>query len=139
MVPLPAEGRARRPRVLLAEDDDEMRALLALTLARDGYEVVEAADGARMLDALEQAVYAPRADRFDLIISDVRMPRLSGMDILAALRCSYCTTPVIMITAFGDDFVHAEARELGARAVLDKPFDLDVLRAAVHDAVLPDL
>ena len=125
----------RRPRVLLAEDDPEMRALVVLTVEQDGYEVVEVVDGAMMLDQLEAAVYAPTARRFDLIISDVRMPRLSGMDILAALHCSYCATPVIMITAFGDDFVHAEARELGARVVLDKPFDLDVLRAAVREAV----
>lgn len=129
----------RRPRVLLGEDDAEMRTLLAHTLAQDGYEVVEAPDGTSMLDELEQAVYAPRTGRFDLIISDIRMPRLSGLDILAALHCSSSTTPVIMITAFGDEMVHEEAREFGARAVLDKPFDMDALRIAVRDAVAPAL
>ena len=121
--------------MLLAEDDGEMRALIAEALTRDGYEVVEVADGEQLLDRIESAVRANRRHYFAVVISDIRMPRLSGMDVLAVLRCAYWRTPVILITAFGDAETHSEALELGAAATFDKPFDLDELRRAVHQAV----
>ncbi|MFN8544355.1 MAG: response regulator [Candidatus Binatia bacterium] len=131
----PLRLATRRPRILLAEDDVEMRGLIAAALEADGYDVVEAGDGLELLDALEIAASRPRDTRFQLMISDVRMPGLSGLDVLAALRCAEWTTPVIVITAFGDDDTHAEARELGAMRVFDKPFDLDDLRTAVRQVV----
>jgi FixJ family two-component response regulator len=63
------------------------------------------------------------------------MPRLSGLDLLAALRCSRWTTPVVLVTAYGDDETRAEARELGAAAFLDKPLDPEALRRAVAAAI----
>jgi DNA-binding NtrC family response regulator len=66
-----------------------------------------------------------------LIISDVRMPGVSGLDVLATLRREDWSTPVILMTAFGDLETRAEARRLGAKALFDKPFDVDDLRTAV--------
>jgi len=135
--PAPAADRTRRPgRILLAEDDAEMRALVAGALRADGYEVVEAKDGEELLRWIESTAQADGRNPFAVIVSDVRMPGLSGMDVLAVLQCSYRVTPVILITAFGDEELHAEAAELGAVAVFDKPFDLDDLRSAVR-AVAP--
>ena len=65
------------------------------------------------------------------------MPGLGGLDVLAILRCADWNTPVILITAFGDEATHAEGRDLGALAVFDKPFGVDLLRSAVREAMPP--
>jgi DNA-binding response OmpR family regulator len=128
-----------RPRlVLLAEDDDAFRHLIASILAQDGYEVLEAADGLGLLANIESTltVRRERADGF-LVVTDVRMPGLSGLDVLAILRCANRTTPVILITAFGDEATHAEGRELGAAAIFNKPFDVEKLRSTVLETIPP--
>jgi CheY-like chemotaxis protein len=127
--------KERKRRVLLAEDDPDMRRLLAARLRAAGHHVVEASDGVGIVDVIESMVWSEPPDAFDVIVSDVHMPGLSGLDVLAALRCSGLPTPVILITAFGDDDVHAEALELGAVAVLDKPIDPQALDAAVMQVV----
>ena len=132
--------KGRPGRILLAEDDPDMRVLLALTLEADGFEVVQVNDGARLVHQIGSAfLKADGRSTFDLIISDVRMPRLGGLDVLRALARLDVSTPFILITAFGDEALHAEARRLGAVAVLDKPFDIDELRAEVHRIVPPEL
>jgi DNA-binding response OmpR family regulator len=118
-------------RVFVAEDQPEMRALIARVLRQDGYEVIEASDGTALIDSLVRSM-VDDARMPDLIITDIRMPGASGLDVVARLRRSDWTTPIIFITAFGDDQAHAEARRLGAVGCLDKPFDLDELRAMVR-------
>ena len=110
--------------VLVAEDDVELRKLIATTLRHDGYEVIEATNGMELLDSLEMVVEGRQPYA---IVSDVRMPLLSGMDVLAVIRASSTQVPVILITAFGDVDTHGEAHDLGAVAILDKPFDLSAL------------
>jgi CheY-like chemotaxis protein len=122
------------PRVLVAEDDPDMRRLIATSLRMAGHKVVEATDGMDVLDRMETMIRDLCPDAFDVIVSDVNMPGLSGLDVLAALRCTHWTTPVVLITAFGDEETRAEARELGASAILDKPLDPEALRSAVRDA-----
>jgi len=124
--------------VLLAEDDPAFRRLIASVLADDGYEVLEAEDGVALLANIESTLTLrrERAESF-LVVADVRMPGLSGLDVLAILRCANRATPVILITAFGDEATHAEGRELGAAAVFDKPFSLDALRAMVLETMPP--
>jgi DNA-binding response OmpR family regulator len=123
-------------RVLLAEDDTRMRAMLARALQTEGFEVIEAASGDEALEALASAIIARPIEWFDLVISDVRMPAFDGLNILASLRRLPSTVPVILITAFGTADDHASALRLGAFAMLDKPFDLDFLLAMAHAAVL---
>ena len=125
-----------RRRVLVAEDDPDMRRLIAAVLRAAGHKVVEARHGMDILDRLEGTIWSERADLFDVIVSDVSMPGLSGLDVLAALRCARWTTPVVLITAFGDAETRAEALSLGAAAFLDKPLDPDELRAAVLEAAV---
>lgn len=129
----------RRPRVAVAEDNVEMRRLIAVTLRSDGYDVVEAGDGAELIARLESlgGAQGPARTAVELIVSDLRMPGLSGMDVLGAIRDGNWRTPFILITAFGDEDTHREAHDLGAAAVLDKPFDLERLRALVHESVPP--
>ena len=118
--------------ILLAEDDAEMRRLLYDELRAKGHAVSSTCDGTEVLEALSGVskvqVVAP-----DVIIMDVRMPGYSGLHVLAALRAAHWSTPVILITAFGDRRVHEEGARLGANIVLDKPFDIDVLLTALRD------
>lgn len=119
----------RPARVLLAEDDPDMRRLLAEELRRDGYEVLEAKDGKEMELRLKSVRHCPLKAP-DVIIMDVRMPGHSGLEILAALRQAQWTTPVVLITGFPDPSLIASAHALQAE-VFGKPFDIDALRVAV--------
>lgn len=122
---------ARMPgTIFLAEDDDDMRALIATSLQSDGYEVIEAKDGAELLDLLAGASSSPMR-RPDIIVSDVLMPCYSGLGVLAALHKSSWKIPVILITARRDEAVVKDAMRLGASAVVHKPFDIDDLRTAI--------
>jgi len=120
-------------RVLVADDDEEMRALLAQTLRDDGYEVREAADG---FDALLAAGLG-RGEEIggvDLIVTDLRMPGLTGAELLAGLRALSWDVPVVLISAFLDEETARLALRHTAVQVLSKPFSLVALRAAVHRA-----
>lgn len=107
------------PRVLLAEDDKELRELLTLVLENAGYQVCQCSNGEQLLARLRE----PQS--FNLVISDIRMPGLNGLEVLARRRGEIQQLPFICMTAFGDAQTHREARQLGAVATLDKPFDLD--------------
>jgi CheY-like chemotaxis protein len=138
--PHPArEGITRRsaPRILVAEDQEEMRTLLRRALKRRGYDVVEAPDGPQLVRAIVDGLLAPEMQAPDLIVTDVRMPGFSGLEVLARLRRDGWTTPFILITAFGDAQLHAEAKALGAACVLNKPFAMEDLCAAVESLVPP--
>jgi DNA-binding response OmpR family regulator len=121
--------------VLVADDDEDMRALVASVLRADGYVVVEASDGAELLSRLEAAFGDPAA-RPDVVLTDIMMPKLSGLGVLGALRKAQVDFPVLLMTALEDDEVHVVARRLGALGVLCKPFDMDDLRTAVLNACL---
>jgi DNA-binding NtrC family response regulator len=127
----------RAPRVLLAEDDAAMRELLARSLRRAGFDVVEARSGYETLEWLAHGIIHEPPLWFDLVISDVRMPGYDGLNILASLRQVPVHVPVILITAFGTREAHAAAIKLGAFAMLDKPFDVDDLMTLVRAATLP--
>jgi DNA-binding response OmpR family regulator len=129
---------ARRYRILLAEDDKEMRTLLALSLKRAGYDVVKCSDGVDMLTHLAAFLlpYEPVHESFDLIISDIRMPGVTGMEVLQGKPKRANFPPMILITAFGDDETHAQAAECGVAAMFDKPFDVDELLEKVNAILL---
>ncbi len=101
-----------------------MRALVCLALRRAGLEVIEATDGTTFNAHIDRLA----TDPVDLIVTDVRMPGPSGLEVLEHLRCSDATTPVIVMTAFADARCRERAQALGA-ALLDKPFELTDLRA----------
>ncbi len=114
-----------KPRVLVADDDQQMRRLVRSILERDGYEVTEAADG---LDALEQVENKP----FDLLLLDIDMPRLDGLGVLEELRTRIKTlgVPVIVLTARTDD-TETRVLDLGAQDFLTKPVQPKSLQARV--------
>jgi len=118
----------RRPlRVLLAEDDPDFRALLTTVLVRAGHEVITVADGKELLEYVASVhLIGRRADHPDVIVSDIRMPGVSGLDIAAGLRRARWGSPILLMTAFADERARGEAERWGAR-ILDKPFELDTL------------
>lgn len=123
------------PRVLLAEDDAEMRRMLAQLLRMDGYEVVECPDGVGLLDHLSTFLGRTRLKDFDLVISDIRMPGLTGLEVIGGLHRMRGFPPTILMTAFGDQETHAQARQIGVVAMFDKPFKTSGLMAKVRETV----
>jgi CheY-like chemotaxis protein len=108
-----------------------MRRLMAAALRGSGHQVYEAADGLDLL-ALIQGLRSDEArGERDVVVTDVRMPGASGLDVLAALRSLELAIPVVIVTGFGDTETHSEAWRLGASAVFDKPFDLVELQQTV--------
>jgi len=120
---------ARPPRVLVVDDEVEMRALLLDVLGREGYEVVEARDSEEALVALREG------GAFDVILLDKNMPGASGLDLLPGLRRSFPGSPIIMMTAFGDVPSYVEAAEQGAVAYLFKPFRMEEMRSTIRQAL----
>ncbi|MCK6545765.1 response regulator [Myxococcota bacterium] len=114
----PASAPAVQRRAFLAEDDGELRALLTGALEREGFAVQAVRDGLELVELVSSAPKLP-----ELIVSDVQMPRLTGLAALAELRRRGVETPALLITAFGDDETHAAAMRLGA-VIIDKPFDI---------------
>ncbi len=113
-------------RVVLAEDDAALRSLLAEALARMGLEVDEARDGFELDARLAALAGAPA----DLVVTDVRLPGLTGLTAIARLRRSDFTTRVLVITAYAEPETRRFAAELSA-TILEKPFDLSRFRDAV--------
>jgi CheY-like chemotaxis protein len=129
----------RPVRLVVAEDDREMRVLVAEALRRDGYQVLEATNGSELVDLLGSAVLRGHdLEPIDLIISDIRMPGWNGLAVLRHLRRADWAMPFILITAYGDNDTHQEAKRLGAVAVFDKPFDIDDLRTLVLNVMPPN-
>lgn len=126
----------KRLHVLVAEDDPDIRHLMALGLRCDGYKVVEVNDGAQLLERVASSMLERAIDPPDLIVSDVRMPGFSGLTILSGLRSAGWKTPVILVTAWASDELRLHATELHA-AVIEKPFDVDDLRTAVINLAPP--
>ena len=105
-------------------------------LSKRGYRVTEASSGDDLLNRLWER--SRHQGRFDLIVSDIRMPGFTGLEVLDGLRDDFDPfigdTPVIFITAFGDAAVHAEAEQMGA-TVFDKPFDVEDLCARADEVL----
>ena len=126
----------RPSRILLAEDDEEVRWSLEQLLLGHGFEVSSVSTGAELLEDLASSMLlAHRTPEPDLIISDVRMPGFNGLSILQGLRLAGWLTPFVLITAYGDQETRERALSAGVTAYLEKPIDLgrleiEVLRAA---------
>jgi two-component system, NtrC family, response regulator AtoC len=124
-------GMSAASRILVADDEPNLRRVLAAILTRDGYDVVEAADGAEAIDRLD--------DSIDVVITDLKMPRLGGMEILAHVAADHPRTPVIMITAFGTVDSAVTAVKAGAFDYIEKPFEQEQIRSIVEKAVKQSL
>jgi DNA-binding NtrC family response regulator len=118
----------RGGRLLIVDDDEEMRDLLRKVLEKEGYRVSVAGDGREALALLARGT-------FDLVVTDMLMPHDGGLELLEALHQMRPTLPVIIVTAFGDWHSYTRALELGAAAFISKPLRMSELIAAVHNAL----
>lgn len=123
-------GCRRGTRVLLAEDDDDMRAVLSVVLEEDGHEVTRVANGTELLRALRLDEGPLQEVPFDLVLTDLRMPKWTGAEVVERLRAAGSEVPVIIITAFPDEAARRVVDQCEALLVA-KPFRSEALRMAV--------
>lgn len=122
--------------ILLVEDDDRLREMIGAVLRSEGYEVVELTDGMEGLNYLGASLLLDDDRRCpDLVISDIRMPTFSGLDLLVGLRDQADSPPVMLVTAVKGEEIRREARRLGASCVVSKPFDIDSFLYAVEQSL----
>jgi len=101
--------------ILVVDDEQMMRSLLERILSRDGYNVLLAEDGQHALDILEK-------EKVEIVISDMKMPRLNGFELLKSVKVEYPHIGMIMMTAYGDTYTVKDALLLGADEYVTKPF-----------------
>ena len=119
---------AARPRCLIVDDEPRLRQVLARLMRGDGFDCAEAGSGVEALEALERTPVP-------LLLTDLRMPRMDGLELLRHVRDRYPDTAVVMITAVADVDSAVQALSLGATDYLTKPFHLDEVRARVAQAL----
>lgn len=121
----PAVTNGATPSVLIVEDDAATRRLYKFMLTNGGYPVIEAEDGVAALEQLARHAC-------ELVITDMNMPRMDGMELIQCIRRDYSDTYVILITAFGTPDTEKQARRIGANDYLAKPFDFEELERRVR-------
>jgi DNA-binding response OmpR family regulator len=117
----------RPVRILLVDDEQSVQTLLSYPLRKDGYDVVQAFDGREALARFNEA-------QFDLVVLDVMMPRLDGLEVCRRLRAR-SSVPIIMLTAKAEEFDKVLGLELGADDYITKPFSLREFRSRVKAAL----
>src|SRR5580765_3144630 len=128
---MPPENRSPVPRarrILIVDDDAGQRSLLSSFLTGQGFETVPVSSG-------EQALEVLRTGEFGMMISDVRMPGLSGLETLRKARKEHATLPILLVTAYADIREAVGAMRDGALNYLSKPIDLDELLTSVRQAI----
>ena len=115
-------------RILIADDEDVIRFVLHEALQKEGYEIEEAAHG-------EEAVLKVRNTSFDLVILDIKMPRMDGIEALKEIQKIDPGMPVVMITAYGNSKIAMQAVREGAYDYFNKPFDVNEIRIVIKRAL----
>lgn len=118
------------PQLLIVDDEPNMRTVLKGLLAREGYDVTTADNGVSALAELEK-----RGGAFHAILTDLRMPGMDGMSLLAEVAARYPGRPVVVLTAHGTVDLAVEAMKVGAFDFVTKPFNADELRAVIRKAI----
>ncbi len=117
-----------KPRILVVDDEESIREFLEIMLKKEGYEVTLAEDGAKAKDVLAKK-------SFDMVISDLQMPNMTGLELLKHVTTSYPELVFMMITAFGTTESAVEAMKMGAYDYLTKPFKIDEVRINITNAL----
>ena len=118
----------RAPRILLVDDEQPIQTLLSFPLQRDGYEVVAASDGNEALARFSE-------QQFDLVVLDLMLPRMDGLEVCKRLRAKGSTVPIIMLTAKSEEIDKVLGLELGADDYITKPFSMREFRSRVKAAL----
>jgi DNA-binding NtrC family response regulator len=108
---------AKQSSILVVDDEDSLRNVLSNELSNEGYEVRSASDGDEAISELQKASY-------DLILLDIKMPRMNGFEVLKFIKENHPKTKVVMLTGFADLKNAIESKKLGADDFVSKPYDL---------------
>jgi len=117
-----------KPRILVVDDEESIREFLDIMLRKEGYEVLCAEDGQKALEILKKK-------SVDMVISDLQMPNMTGIELLRHVKDDYPELLFMMITAFGSTETAVEAMKLGAYDYLTKPFKIDEVRINIFNAL----
>jgi DNA-binding response OmpR family regulator len=120
---------AKAKKILIVDDEDTLRELVRNELEHNGFEVVEAPGGAEALSYLV-------GNEVDLVILDIKMPGLGGLDVLQRIREDDLARKVIMLTGVGELKIARESLELGASDFMSKPFDMSNLLACINRVLM---
>lgn len=119
------------PRILIADDEESMRGLVARAIAMDGHETVTAADGAEALDILSRE----EDGAFDLLLTDIQMPVMDGIALALSAARDFPRLTILLMTGFADQRERASNLDAIAHDVITKPFSVADIRTAVADAL----
>jgi DNA-binding NtrC family response regulator len=114
-----------KPKILVVDDEESPRTVLKVELLNEGYEVRTAADG-------DEAVATIQKEEFDLVLLDIKMPRMNGFDVLKIIKEKHPNTRVVMMTSFVDLKSAYESKKLGADDFVTKPYDLAALLTTIE-------
>jgi two-component system, cell cycle response regulator CpdR len=118
-------------RILIAEDEDTLRAMCARAVAMDGHEVETACDGSEALDRLNR-----EAASFDLLLTDIRMPIMDGIALALSAARDFPNLTILLMTGYADQRERAHGLDALIHDVIAKPFTLATLRGAVNEALI---
>src|ERR1700737_940238 len=118
------------PRVLIADDEESMRSLVARAIAMDGHEIITAEDGAEALEILNR-----EGGAFDLLLTDIKMPVMDGIALALAVARDYPGLTILLMTGFADQRERASGLDAIVHDVVTKPFSVADIRTAVTDAL----
>ena len=127
--------RRRKALVMLAEDDADQRRALSNWLQREGHEVVEVEDGEGVRQFIDRALADEPTRRVHVLVTDLQMPNVGGLDVLAYMEDLGLHLPTVVVTGYPSQEALAEARRLGAHAVLQKPIDTDELKRILEELI----
>src|SRR6185437_11556700 len=117
-----------KSRILVVDDEESIREFLDIMLRKEGYDVSLAEDGQKAIDLLKKKA-------FDMVISDLQMPNVTGMELLKFAKDNYPDVRFLIITAFGTTESAVEAMKMGAYDYLTKPFKIDEVRINISNAL----
>jgi len=129
---LVADEKVCLGRVLVVDDEDSIRSLLRTMLVQAGYDVEEAEDGGRAVEVLNSG---DNPLMVDVIICDIRMPRINGVEAIAYFRAQYPSLPVIVLTGYHDEQLAGSLRKQGVVECLEKPAERRQILTSVAQAI----
>jgi len=118
------------PRILIADDEDSMRSLVARAVAMDGHQTVTACDGAEALEIISQEDGA-----FDLLLTDIKMPVMDGIALALTVKRDFPAIPILLMTGYADQRERASGLDAIVVDVVTKPFSVADIRAAATRAM----
>lgn len=121
---------ATKGSILVVDDEDALRTVLSSELINEGYDIKTASDGDEAIGVLDTG-------RFDMVLLDIKMPRVSGFEVLKHIRQNHAGTKVVMLTAFADLKNAIESKKLGADDFVSKPYDLVDLLTTIERVLTP--